>query len=46
MTGKMIGGLLGVIGAAGLAEFLASVYFYRSTMVRSKVKTQRTIKMA
>ena len=46
MTGKMIGGLLGVIGAAGLAEFLASVYFYRRTMVRSKAKTQRTIKMA
>ena len=46
MTGKMIGGLLGAVAAAALAEILASVYFYRRTMVRSNAKTERTIKMA
>lgn len=42
----MIRRLLGVIGAAALAELLASIYFYRRTMVRSNAKTERTIKMA
>ena len=34
------------IGAAGVAEFLISAYFYRRTMVRSEAKVERTMKMA
>ena len=47
MIGKnIIGGAavcLGLLGAAGLG---GSAYFYRRTMIRSKAKVERTIKMA
>ncbi len=47
MIGKnIIGGTavcLGLLGAAGLG---GSAYFYRRTMIRSKAKVERTIKMA
>lgn len=39
-------GILTVLCALGLAEVGGSAYFYRRTMIRSNVKTDRTMKMS
>lgn len=39
-------GILAALFALGLAEAGGSAYFYRRTMIRSNVKTERTMKMS
>lgn len=47
MIGKnIIGGAAVCLGLLGAAGFGGSAYFYRRTMIRSKAKVERTIKMA
>lgn len=38
--------VIAALGVAAAAEFLTAVYFYRRTMMRSKAKVERTMKMA
>ena len=41
----LLRGAAAFLGACTVAELGASFYFYRRTMKRSKVKTERTMKM-
>ena len=43
---KLLGMIAAVIGVIAAVELGIAVYFYRRTMIRSKAKTDRTIKMA
>ena len=42
----LLRGAAALLGACTVAELGASFYFYRRTMKRSKVKTERTMKMS